>query len=124
MDYRVTWTIDIEARSPKEAARTALEIHRDPSSLATHFTVADANGKSQEIDLPPGTVLLHSRTIHVLIPMDDGNVRDVKAFKTEEAAQRAEKEWLAEHELTSEQDREHASDWGTGIAIWECDMND
>jgi hypothetical protein len=39
-DYIVTWVIDIEADSPEEAARLALEIQRDPDSIATYFTVA------------------------------------------------------------------------------------
>ena len=38
-NYRVTWQIDIEADSPKEAAAKALVIMRDPSSIATVFDV-------------------------------------------------------------------------------------
>jgi hypothetical protein len=39
MQFRVRWEIDIEADSPKEAAQKALEIHRDPGSIATIFEV-------------------------------------------------------------------------------------
>jgi hypothetical protein len=61
--YRVTWTIDIDAKSPKAAAKEALRIQRDPESIATHFEVAyhkttkGKNGKThseyvrKEIDL-------------------------------------------------------------------------
>jgi len=37
--YIVTWTINIEADTPKEAAEKALTIQRDPSSIATCFDV-------------------------------------------------------------------------------------
>ena len=39
MTYRVTWEIDIEAGSPLAAAKKALKIQRDPSSIATVFDV-------------------------------------------------------------------------------------
>ena len=57
--------------------------------------------------------------IYVCVPMEEGIVR---AFMTESSAQRAEAAWLAAHELSEEKCREEASDWGTGIAIWECDL--
>ena len=37
--YRVVWEIDIDADTPEEAARIALDIQRDPESLATVFRV-------------------------------------------------------------------------------------
>lgn len=39
MEYRVTWTIDIEADSPVDAAQEALRIQRDKDSIATVFDV-------------------------------------------------------------------------------------
>lgn len=39
MLYTVTWDIDIDADSPEEAAKLALEIQRDPNSTATYFSV-------------------------------------------------------------------------------------
>jgi len=54
--------------------------------------------------------------------VEEGIVRAVGAFMTESSAQQAEAAWLAAHELTEEKIREEASDWGTGIAIWECDL--
>jgi len=36
---KVRWDIDIEARTPREAARKALRIQRDPESIATVFEV-------------------------------------------------------------------------------------
>jgi hypothetical protein len=55
MIYLVSWTIEIEAESPQEAAEKALEIQQDPDSIATVFDVA-SNGQSQAItiDLTPG----------------------------------------------------------------------
>jgi len=60
--------------------------------------------------------------IYVCVPMEEGIVHGVRAFMTESSAQEAEAAWLAAHELTEEECREEASDWGTGIAIWECDL--
>lgn len=45
-EYHVTWTIELDADSAEDAAKNALAIHRDSSSLATVFTV---NG--EQIDL-------------------------------------------------------------------------
>jgi hypothetical protein len=36
---RVKWEIDIDAATPQEAAQKALEIQRDPDSIATVFEV-------------------------------------------------------------------------------------
>ena len=38
-EYLVVWQIDITARDHKEAAEIALDIQRDPGSLATVFDV-------------------------------------------------------------------------------------
>lgn len=38
--FTVNWQIDIEADTPEEAARQALEIQRDPDSIALEFSVA------------------------------------------------------------------------------------
>lgn len=53
MAYQVTWTIDIEdADNPEEAARKALDIQRDPNSIATVFTVIDdETGAAWKVDL-------------------------------------------------------------------------
>ena len=51
MNYRVSWEIDIDADSPREAAETALEIQRRPDSIAAAFTVLDETGESIEVDL-------------------------------------------------------------------------
>ena len=54
-NYVVTWTIDIEADSAEDAAKAALEIHRDPTSIATCFEVKDTEtGFVDFIDLPYG----------------------------------------------------------------------
>jgi hypothetical protein len=37
--YKVTWTIDVEADTPEKAAIQALQIQRDPNSIATVFQV-------------------------------------------------------------------------------------
>lgn len=47
----VTWEIDINADSPKEAAEKALKVQRDCNSTATYFVVTDDDGKEIAIDL-------------------------------------------------------------------------
>ena len=50
-EYRVRWEIDLDATSPEQAAREALEIQRDPGSTATFFEVQNHKGKSCQIDI-------------------------------------------------------------------------
>lgn len=58
-EYRVEWSIDILAGSPRKAAEQALAIQRDPESIATVFdvTLFDSTGEtgrwrpSERIDL-------------------------------------------------------------------------
>lgn len=57
MEYRLTWTIDLEADSPEDAARKALAIHRDPQSLATVFAVTDAEDRTVTVDLSEVAVI-------------------------------------------------------------------
>lgn len=54
-EYLVTWTIDIDADSPREAAEKALAIQRR-QSIATVFAVKDKHGRGQRttmVDLNP-----------------------------------------------------------------------
>jgi hypothetical protein len=50
-EYRVTWEIELDADSPREAAAKALAIQRDPDSVATVFDVIDETGNRERIDL-------------------------------------------------------------------------
>ena len=43
--------IEVDAESPQEAARQALEIMRDLASTATVFTVSDHQGNRVAVDL-------------------------------------------------------------------------
>lgn len=45
-EYTVTWTITLDAASEQDAAEKALEIQRDPESLALTFVVG-----GEEVDL-------------------------------------------------------------------------
>ena len=38
-EYRVSWTVDVNADSPKEAAKEALKMQRNPESDAVVFKV-------------------------------------------------------------------------------------
>ena len=49
--YRVIWEIDIDAKTPVEAALKALSTQRNPESTATAFTVRDRKGHVTQVDL-------------------------------------------------------------------------
>ena len=49
--YRVVWEIDIDADTPEDAARQALDIQHDYNSDATVFDVIDESGTKIRIDL-------------------------------------------------------------------------
>lgn len=49
--YRVSWVIDVVASSPKDAAREALTMLRDPQSIVTVFQVEDEHGGCVTVDL-------------------------------------------------------------------------
>jgi hypothetical protein len=50
--YRIIWSIDIEADSPEQAAHQARQYQLDPDSTATVFAVTDADtGQEQVVDL-------------------------------------------------------------------------
>lgn len=48
--FKVTWIIDIDASTEREAAEQALKIQRDVFSTATFFTVKDV-GAGTEVDV-------------------------------------------------------------------------
>jgi flavin-binding protein dodecin len=52
-EYRVIWTVDVDAKSPEEAARLALAMQRDRSSIALVFEVTPKGASSglEVIDL-------------------------------------------------------------------------
>ena len=53
---RVSWAIDVSEESPREAAKKALAIQRDPSSIATVFDVQGRDGKTVRVDLTGSTM--------------------------------------------------------------------
>lgn len=48
--YEVRWMMQVTADMPSQAAELALEIQRDPESIATVFEVIDANGDVTLVD--------------------------------------------------------------------------
>ena len=50
-EYYVEWAIEVSATTPLKAAQLALEIQRDPSSMAVVFNVFDSDGEKVQIDL-------------------------------------------------------------------------
>lgn len=74
MTYRVTWKIDIDADSPEEAAQKALEIQRDPNSIATVMQVKDATGTKHTIDpvIPPTHTYIFDTYQHFNIELPAG----------------------------------------------------
>ena len=51
MEYHISWKIEVETESFEEAAQIALQIQRDPNSIATLFEVRDASGAIRELDM-------------------------------------------------------------------------
>ena len=49
--YRVTFVIEVDARSHGHAAEIVQEIMRDPESTATVFDVTDESGITHVVDL-------------------------------------------------------------------------
>jgi hypothetical protein len=49
--YKLIWEIDIDAASPKAAAKKAREYQLDPDSTATVFDVFNEKGKKTRVDL-------------------------------------------------------------------------
>jgi hypothetical protein len=50
-NYAVTWNMELDADSPIEAARAALNIMQDRTSTANCFTVCDDEGEVTHVDL-------------------------------------------------------------------------
>lgn len=65
MLYYITWNIDIEANSVQEAVLKALEIQRDPDSIATWFTVSKS-GEKRELLIDANTLHDFSTSDHCL----------------------------------------------------------
>jgi desulfoferrodoxin (superoxide reductase-like protein) len=49
--FIVMWEMDFEATDARDAARQALEVQRDPESIATVFVVTDRHGSQASVDL-------------------------------------------------------------------------
>ncbi len=50
-DYTVSWSMQVSAKTPVDAARQALKVQRDPHSTAVVFRVEKDDGYSALIDL-------------------------------------------------------------------------
>ena len=50
-EYTVSWRIDVDAHSPREAAETARHVQRSPLSWAVVFDVTGPDGTTVTIDL-------------------------------------------------------------------------
>jgi hypothetical protein len=71
-NYLVEWTIDIEADSPREAARKALETQRDEDSIAVCFTIHDGD-TVVNVDLLE-LVTEEPTVTSVTVPVADGSI--------------------------------------------------
>jgi hypothetical protein len=61
-EYIVTWAVNLSADSPADAARKALEMQRDPDSLALVFDVYQEHApsvliRSERVDLMEAIVM-------------------------------------------------------------------
>ncbi len=51
MEYHITWKIEVDAHSFEDAVLVALDIQRDPNSIATHFNVQNKAGVVKEMSV-------------------------------------------------------------------------
>lgn len=51
MQYKVVWEIELDADTPVDAAQQAMDIQRDPASIATCFIIMDKQGNRHDVDL-------------------------------------------------------------------------
>ena len=59
-------------------------------------------------------------SVHVVVETFQGIVSDVKVFFSKESANKAEKAWIAEHDITDDMDREGKAQNGTELLLFEC----
>ena len=71
--YRVKWEIDVEAKTPREAAEWALRIQRDRESTATVFSV-DEWMDSKGLVIKPHTVDLQPDEVQLEVQLDDAPI--------------------------------------------------
>jgi len=57
MKYHVFWEVELDADGPIEAAKIALEMQRDPQSMATVFELVDENEITYKIDADNNDVI-------------------------------------------------------------------
>ena len=83
--YTVTWSIDVEAGSPIEAADIALDVQRDTASAASVFVVFDdESGTSTRVNLLRNTArdITHGTSLaRGLAQSAAGETRDLGDFR-------------------------------------------
>jgi len=86
--YQLTWTIELDAASPTEAAAAALAIHRDVESTATVFNVTTCTGEQFEIDaaVPIGPLRPTPRRLTVVGLYEDDHARFADTYEATDAA--------------------------------------
>jgi hypothetical protein len=66
-EYRVTWSIDVEADSPQGAATRARDIQQDPTTIAHVFEVAshdDSRTWTVDLDYDPRRAIQGKSRLH------------------------------------------------------------
>jgi hypothetical protein len=94
-EYHVEWDIEVEADSHEHAAWRALEIQRDPNSIATVFEVSDGTVGPITIDVEPtdGTDMPGSHVWLAHIEHKHGD--ELSVHRSEESAWNEVYEWVA-----------------------------
>ncbi len=75
-EFTVSWSIDVDAKTPEDAARVAREIMLDEHSMATVFDVADPSGSITRIDLLGLSPVLVTMEGYILYKQSDGSYTD------------------------------------------------
>lgn len=127
-DYRVLWEIDLIADNPKDAAREALAIQRNPESLATVFDVYRARRrKPVRVDLGEGLPIKRAeypaRKVYVALGVFQGVIDQVNAYRTQAAADRFIRKYEGSLDIRTEAQRKQRREHDDSYATWyECEL--
>jgi hypothetical protein len=92
-EYRVAWEIEVDGDTPLAAAQEALNIQRDPESIATSFDVTDEQGRRWRADFADDSIVeLPPLTMFMLFRDSDVGEKFLGIFSTREKAEARKKE--------------------------------
>lgn len=61
--------------------------------------------------------------LYVTVEQHQGVIAEIHAYRTEESADEAERQWLKKYDIHDEISREGKAQNGTEFLIWECELS-